>query len=346
MLAGGERPEVTAALVLLAKLGLTPADLVAGAESTRPPVPTFAEFVPQVVAVTSVGTMKAYGTYWNRVVDGWGHRLITEPTPLEIEQFGKQLRANRLIRRNGRGGAGAEENYVAAMRSLYRHADRNNLLGGRENPALKVAKPRRPNSRRSALPEVRLTEINQVAATTGNDPALDTLLLRLHTETACRRGGALAIRRVDLDEKQCLVRLWEKGGTSRWQPVSPTLMRHLLAHWDERGDGNPRSTERLLRYRRRRPITYRRYDGLWVRIGEHLPWAATQGVSAHWLRHTIITWVERTFGYSVARAFAGHTEASGEVGSTATYAKAELPEIAAAVAALTGEPHPLAPTDE
>jgi hypothetical protein len=123
-------------------------------------------------------------------------------------------------------------------------------------------------------------------------------------------------------------------------------MRHLLAHWDERGDGNPRSTQRLLRYRNRRAITYRRYDGLWVRIGQHLPCAATQGVSAHWLRHTIITWVERTFGYAVARAFAGHAEASGEAGSTVTYVKAELPEIAAAVAALTGEPHPLAPADE
>jgi integrase/recombinase XerC len=34
-----------------------------------------------------------------------------------------------------------------------------------------------------------------------------------------------------------------------------------------------------------------------------------------------------------------------EVGSTATYIKADLSEVAAAVAALTGEPHPLAPTD-
>ena len=30
---------------------------------------------------------------------------------------------------------------------------------------------------------------------------------------------------------------------------------------------------RLLRYRDGRPVTYRRYDGLWVRIGRHLPWA-------------------------------------------------------------------------
>jgi len=68
-----------------------------------------------------------------------------------------------------------------------------------------------PSTRR-AVPDARLAEINHVAATTGNDPALDTLLLRLHTETACRRGGALALRPDDLDPDQCLIRLREKGG--------------------------------------------------------------------------------------------------------------------------------------
>jgi integrase/recombinase XerC len=341
----GGRPEVDAALVLLAKLGLSPDDLIAGAAANRPPVPTFAEFVPQVAAATSAGTLKAYGTYWNRVVEQWGSRRLTEPGPLEIEQLAKKLRAGRVIRRNGRGGSGAEENYIAAMRCLYRRAVADGLLTEAENPAAKVAKPRRQANTRRALPDTRLAEINQVAATTGNDPGLDSLLLRLHTETACRRGGALGIRRRDLDPKQCLVLLREKGGTQRWQPVSPTLMAALLAHWDERGDGNPTSTGQLLRYYNRRPITYRRYDHLWQRIGEHLPWVATQGITAHWLRHTIITWVERTFGFAVARAFAGHSESGGDVGSTATYIKADFSEIAAAVAALTGEPHPLAATD-
>jgi integrase len=340
------RPEIDAALLLLAKLGVTPEDLLAGAAAARPTVPTFAEFVPQVAAATSAGTMKAYGTYWNRVVEQWGSRRLTEPTPLEIERLGKRLRADRVIRRNGRSGAGAEENYVSAMRCLYRRAVDSGYLTQAEDPAAKVAKPRRQASTRRALPDARLAEINQVAASIGNDPALDTLLLRLHTETACRRGGALNLRRIDLDPKQCLVRLREKGGTQRWQPVSPTLMGYLLAHWDERGDGNPKSSGQLLRYYHRRPITYRRYDGLWVRIGEHLPWVATQGITAHWLRHTIITWVERTFGYAVARAFAGHSDTGGDVGSTATYIKADLGEIAAAVAALTGEPHPLAQQDQ
>ncbi|MFI5495245.1 tyrosine-type recombinase/integrase [Actinoplanes sp. NPDC051859] len=343
---GGSRPEVDAALLLLAKLGLSPDDLVAGAVAARPPVPTFAEFVPQVAAATTPGTLKAYGSYWNRVVEQWGSRRLDEPTPLEIAQLGKQLRAGRTIRRNGRGGAGAEENYVSAMRCLYRRAVDNNLLSQAENPAAKVPKPKRQESARHALSDARLAEINEVAATTGNDPALDTLLLRFHTETGCRRGGALSLRRRDLDEKHFLVLLREKGGTMRWQPVSPTLMRHLVAHWDERGHGNSRSDAQLLRYASGKPITYRRYDGLWVRIGEHLPWVVTQGISAHWLRHTVITWVERTFGYAVARAFAGHSPGGGDGGTTTTYIKASLAEVAAAVAALTGEPHPLADDSE
>jgi hypothetical protein len=163
------------------------------------------------------------------------------------------------------------------------------LISEADNPASKVSKPRRLKSTRHAVPDDRLAEVNQVAATTGNDPALDTLLLRLHIETACRRGGALALRPTDLDPDQCLILLREKGETQRWQPVSPTLMAHLQHHVRER---HAPSGERLLRYRDGRPITHRRYDHLWERLGQHLAWVATQQVSTHWLRHTTLTWVE------------------------------------------------------
>ena len=76
------------------------------------------------------------------------------------------------------------------MRCLYRRAVDSGYLSQAENPAAKVAKPRRQASTQRALPDARLAEINQVAATTGNGPALDTLLLRLHTETTCRRALA------------------------------------------------------------------------------------------------------------------------------------------------------------
>lgn len=342
VIATGGRPEVQAALVLLAGLGLTPADLTAEASASRPPVPSFAEYVPKVKDAVTAGTLKTYGSYWDRLVEKWPDKLLTEPSTLDLIALGKKIRESRVVRRNGTGGGGSEENYVAAIRCLFKFAVNDGVITEAENAAARVPKPKRTASTRSALPDDRLTDLNRVAATTGNDPELDSLLLRFHIETACRRGGALSVRRCDLDVEQCLVKLREKGFTTRWQPVSPTMMRALLAHWDERGDGDPRSTKPLLRFRNGKPLTYRRYDGLWVRLGKFLPWVVVQCISAHWLRHTILRWVERHFGYAVARKYAGHAERdSGDVGATIVYTKADIVEVAAALSALTGEPHPL-----
>ena len=60
---------------------------------------------------------------------------------------------------------------------------------------------------------------------------------------------------------------------------------------------------------------------------------------------SILTWVERNFGYAVAQAYAGHTDSGSEAGATATYVRASLSEVAAALAALTGEAQPLATTE-
>jgi integrase/recombinase XerC len=210
---------------MLEWMGISPADLLQ-VRPARPPAPTFAEYVPVVVAAVSPGTRRAYGTYWNRVVQAWGDRRIDEPLPSQIEQLRAQVQANVVARRNARGGRYAAEHLVAALRCLYRRAVADGYLDAADNPALKVDKPRRLPSNRRAIGDARLAEINEVAAGTGDDPGLDSLLIRLHTETACRRGGALALRPRDLDTDQCLIFLREKGGTSRWQPVSPTLMRH------------------------------------------------------------------------------------------------------------------------
>ena len=164
---------VEAALVLMKRMGLTPADLTAVPQH-RKPVPTFAGYIPVVSAAVSAGTRRAYGSYWNRVVEHWGDRRLDEPTPSEIRQLMTYIKTHVVARRNGRGGRSAEEHLVAALRRL-------------------------PTTRR-ALPDNRLAEINEVAATTGDDPELDTLILRLHTETAWRslsarrRPGAAARR--------------------------------------------------------------------------------------------------------------------------------------------------------
>src|SRR6266581_8190907 len=190
--AASRQAVVDAALVLLERMGLTPADLAAVPQH-RPEVPTFAEYVPVVSAAVSAGTRRAYGSYWNRIVDQWGDRRLDEPTPSEIRQLMVYIKTHVVARRNARGGRSAQEHLVAALRCLYKHAVEDGLISEADDPARKVAKPRRLPSTRRAVPETRLAEINQVAATTEDDPELDTLLLRLPTETACRRSGALAL---------------------------------------------------------------------------------------------------------------------------------------------------------
>jgi hypothetical protein len=50
--------------------------------------------VPVVSALVSTGTRRAYGSYWNRVTEQWGDRHLDEPTPSEIRQLMKLVKAN------------------------------------------------------------------------------------------------------------------------------------------------------------------------------------------------------------------------------------------------------------
>ncbi|MCA1186169.1 MULTISPECIES: site-specific integrase [unclassified Saccharopolyspora] len=320
-------------------MDIDPSGLIgeAGAGDERP---TFAEYLPKVEKAVSESSARVYAPYWRRLIQAWGGRRLDEPSASEIKQLAWRMKEEAVARRNTRGGRSAAEHFVGAVRCIYSHAESDGLIDEAKNPARRVAKPRRLPSTRRALPSSRIAELNKVSSTTGNDPDLDALLLRLHMETACRRGGALAVRPRDLDVDQCLVLLREKGETVRWQPVSPTLMRALQEHARARGDDDPDG--QLLRYVGGAPISRRRYDHLWHRLGRHLPWVAAQQITTHWLRHTTLTWVERHFGYAVAREFAGHAIGSGDGGATATYVRADLHEVATALAALTGEPHPLA----
>jgi hypothetical protein len=59
------------------------------------------------------------------------------------------------------------------------------------------------------------------------------------------------------------------------------------------------------------------------------------------LRYTAINAVGRLGGYAVAQAFAGHAPLS----VTGLYLRARPSDVAAAVAALTGESHPLSESD-
>jgi integrase len=326
---------IATAQALLAQLGVTVADLQ---RAHQPAVPTVAAYVPRVLAAAGPGARRTYGTYWQRMAAAWGDRPLDAISASDVEAMRHQTAATARSRRNSRHGRHAGEHVVAAARALFNRAVADGLLDAGASPAHRVAKPRRlANSRRALTPD-ELEQINLVARTSGNDVILDALLLRLHTETACRRGGALGLRVNDLDVERGLVRLREKGDVLRWQPITLDLAAALAEHAHCRGAVLP--TDALSRFRYGKALTSRRYDHLWHRIGARLPWVADQGVSTHWLRHTTLTWVERHFGFGIARAYAGHTDATGP--ATTTYIKADLQAVATALAAMTGHPHPLA----
>jgi len=132
--AASQQAIVDAALLMLRQMGLSPADLVT-APQDRPPVPTFAEYVPVVSAAVTAGTRRAYGSYWNRVVEHWGERRLDEIAPSEIRQLMSYVKTHVVARCNARGGRSATEHLVAALRCLYKHAEDDGLVTHGENPA-------------------------------------------------------------------------------------------------------------------------------------------------------------------------------------------------------------------
>ncbi len=333
-----QQDNLVAARLLLERLNVAAEDLVA-APAIRPAIPTFAEYVPVVRATMSPRTTSyvTYTTYWNKLLDyGWSERRIDEPTVAEFKTLVEHMRVTRAIRRSDRGGRAVVLHSITAFRYLYGFAVKDGFIHPNDDPAAKLDKPPPVLSQRRALPEQLLRWMIEVTDSTGNDPELDSLILRLHIETACRIAGALALRLEDLDPIQCLVQLHEKGGTTRWQPVSPSLMAELLHHGTERGAVRG---ERLLRFRNGKPITGRRYSYLFDRLGEHIPAVRAHGVTAHWIRHTTLRFVERKYGTAVAKAYGGHKDYHRDANDI--YTRATIEEVAEALSFITGEPHPL-----
>lgn len=344
------RDALTHLLALAETLGVTADELAAAAASPLSAngrtVPTVAEFLPAVEAATTEGARKTYATYWQRLAETYGDRRVDDISSTDLKALVRSVQSAAVKRANARGGVGAAENCVAAMRAFWACAVADGFV--KEDPTTpeRLPKPKRPASRRRALTDDEISALWEITVSGGDDPTLDALLFRLHLESGCRRGGALALRLRDIDTNRQLIRLREKGGTERWQPVSRPLIVALVEHAHQRGAKE--LDDPVLRYRPQgrthigRPLTRKRYNTLVDRWRESLPWADELGVSIHWVRHTAITTVERIAGFGVARAFAGH-RTSAE--TTTTYITATLSEVAAAVAAMTGEPHPLAPDD-
>ncbi|MEV6362179.1 hypothetical protein [Nocardia asteroides] len=176
---------------LLEQLGVQAHELVP--RSDPAPTPTFDDYIPRIISTVSAGTLRTYRPYWKRPQVEWGSRRLDDPTSLEMQALVERTRAGAVHRRNSRDGRSAAEHMVSALRYLYRYAASDSYLRT-TNAATELTKPRRLPSPRGAIVADRLGDVIEVITSSGDDPELDTVLLRLHLETACRTGSALAIR--------------------------------------------------------------------------------------------------------------------------------------------------------
>lgn len=330
------------ALSEIEAMGLTLDNLIAcagHAPSGRPSVPTVAEYLPMVAGGYQARTRRTYNSYWSLLLEMCGPKALDAVTVEDLMSVAEEAAVRAKARRRGSDGRASRESCVAACRAVFTRAMKAGYVSS--NPALLVDKPRRLPNRRRALTDDELTELWAAVAATTKDPALDLLLLRFHLESGARRMGAINLRVRDIDETRQTVWLREKFGAEREQPISRSLLDAIVRLSVERGATAP--DDKVLRLAdragRHAAVSDRTYDRIFARAQAVVPWAQRTPLTAHVLRHTAITAVERVSSYAVAQAFAGH-----EPGSvTGTYTKASIHEVAAAVAALTDEAHPLAP---
>jgi hypothetical protein len=88
--------ELEAARLLLSKMGISPDELV-GTPAPSVPAPTFSEYVPGLVETVSPGSRKTHLTHWNRLVERWPNRPITEPTVTELESLREWTKTKLVV---------------------------------------------------------------------------------------------------------------------------------------------------------------------------------------------------------------------------------------------------------
>lgn len=327
------------ARVLMAEvtqLGVTIDDLVIAATTLRvrhAPM-TVAEYLDKIAPTFSPGTAATYAPYWRLAVARFGDRHLGDIGVDDCAAVVAEAAQRARECRPSSDGRSSRENCVSALRALFTRAQRSGLIG--VNPAAAVPKPLRRPSRRRPLDHPEVEELINAIRTTSSDPDLDLLLVRFHLESGARREGALNLRLQDIDEGRATVWLREKFGAEREQPISPSLVRLLLRYASARG--GVAADDAVFRSRQGQPISRRRYNTIFDRARTCLPWSDRTPVSAHVLRYTAISAIGRLAGYAVAQAFAGHSPPS----VTGLYLRARPSDVAAAVAVLTDEPHPLA----
>lgn len=302
-------------------------------------------------------TYRVYDTNWKRLEALFGQKDIAELKASDvvevallaekecIEYWGEVNKSREL-----RGlplkeftGANRYNACLDAISVVFNKAVEQELVPA--NRTHTIPRKEIDSPRRHGLTKIQVEELLETALNGGNDPILDHLILWTQLETAARMGGILKLQMRDLDTQRQSITLVEKRSKKREQPVTKELMESLIRFAKSRGA--TQLSDSVFRYLPNKagtssPLTSKRFETLWKRLGRNLPWVSIQGISGHYLRHTVLTWVDRTSGHSVARAYAGHS--AGD--TTDSYTKVGFAEIVNAHSSITGSLHPLQKANE
>jgi site-specific recombinase XerD len=309
-------------------LGLSPDDLrgLAGALESGQRIVSIREVAEALLA--TLPRHHRYAKSLDRLIRWAGDDDAAAARAADVAGCRRRAGAEARTDPKARHGIGAEEAMVLATRAAFTGAIDAGLV--RHNPASHVALPDRPPSRRTALSADQLEQAHLALLAHSRDPELDELddlVFGFLRATGCRRHGAIRLSQDDLAPATRAVRLFEKYTKQRWVPVSAHLMGRLVSH----AAGRHHGCTLVLHREGGGHLNDKWFEGFARRI-QHLAWAAELGVSAHWIRHTTITDIERIAGVRVAAAYAGH--ADGNFGVTGTYTKASPEELRLAHARL------------
>lgn len=297
-------------------------------------------------------TYRVFDTNWKRLETLFGEKDIAELKASDVVEVAllaekecidywskvNKSRAERGLPLKEYTGANRYNACLDAISVVFNKAIEQELIS--INRTHSIPRKEVDTPKRHGLTRIQVEELLEAALSGGNDPILDHLILWTQLETAARMGGILKLQMRDIDTQRQSITLVEKRSKKREQPVTKELMESLIRFAKSRGATH--STDAVFRFLPNKngvssPLSSKRFETLWKRLGKALPWVSAKGISGHYLRHTVLTWVDRTSGHSVARAYAGHS--AGD--TTDSYTKVDFAEIVNAHSSITGKLHPL-----
>ena len=304
------------------------------------------------INLKDTSTYRVYDTNWKRLESLFGQKdiadlkasdvvevaLLAEKECIEYWEEVNKSRELRGLPLKEFTGANRYNACLDAISVVFNKAVEQELIPA--NRTHSIPRKEIDSPKRHGLTKIQVEELLETALSGGNDPILDHLILWTQLETAARMGGILKLQMRDLDTQRQSITLVEKRSKKREQPVTKELMESLIRFAKSRGA--EQLSDSVFRFLPNKngvsnPLSSKRFETLWKRMGKSLPWVSAQGISGHYLRHTVLTWVDRTSGHSVARAYAGHS--AGD--TTDSYTKVGFAEIVNAHSSITGSLHPL-----